>query len=132
MENKSMKNFFFDYIYYRITKVYWRWEKRNSISAVIAIAMLQSMLIYDIFLFIIRLIFSRSEMAPYSKRLAYVGVILLLIFIYYNYKKYKNRFGDLQSKWKSEPSSIRFKKGILILLCLVAPWVIIILLGIWK
>src|ERR1700687_1763010 len=116
-----MENFFFDYFYYRITQAYFKWDRRNSITAVLAISMFQSMIICDVLLIILRLSYTRSQLTPYSKIIAYIGSGILVAFAIFNYKKYYNKFSSLKSRWKDESKAQRIYKGILILAFLILP-----------
>jgi ABC-type Fe3+ transport system permease subunit len=125
-----LTNFFFDYFYYRITQFYFKWDKRNSTTAILAIAMFQGMMIYNLFLIILRSYYTRDQTKHYSKAIALVGVLIIICFAIYNYRKYFNKYSALKSRWKDETRSHRIFKGILVLFCLILPWVIIIYVGI--
>lgn len=85
---ESKYPFFFDYIYYRLIQVYFKWDGRNGATALIGIVMIQALLILDVMVFTIRLFYDRDVTKNY------VGVgkwIIILIFIglmIYNYRKY--------------------------------------------
>jgi Kef-type K+ transport system membrane component KefB len=124
--------FVFEYFYYRITQFYFKWDKRNSITAVLAISTFQSMMIVELFLVIIRSNYSRTQIAPYSKMIAFAGAFLLILFAFYNYKKYYNKYSLLKNRWKDETKIQRTINGTFVLLCLIMPWIIVIYLGIKK
>ena len=125
-----MKEFFFDYIYYRLYKFYYKWDGRNGITAVMGVSMIQVLIVISILIGFAKIIFSDLEVIQYSKVLGYSGVIMLFIIIWYNYKKYQSKFIDFQNRWKDEPIRVRFYKGMLVIFCLVFSWLPLILMGI--
>jgi hypothetical protein len=127
-----MKLFFFDYIYYRVTQTYFKWDGRNSITALLAVSMLQTLIIGDICILISRLFWHRNETAPYAKLIAYAGLAIFFVFVIVNFFKYKNKYHMLKSRWKSESPNERKLKGFLVVLSLVIPWVLLILMGVKK
>ena len=127
-----MKGFFWGYIYYRITQAYFKWDGRNGITAVLGVSMIQVLLSADLILIFLRIIFSRQQIAPYSKYMAYPIVIIFLIVAVINDFKYKNKFASYKSVWKDEPEKEKFIKGLLVIGLLILPWVPLILLGVKK
>jgi hypothetical protein len=124
-----MKDFFFSYFYYRLTQVYFKWDKRNSITAVLAITMVQSMLIFDVFILIFVLIFHKGQGPLYPTFFNYLLAVFFISLTVYNYRKYYNKFSLYKNKWKNELKKTRILKGALVLICLIMPWVIIFLVG---
>jgi hypothetical protein len=123
-----MKDFFFGYFYYRITQAYFRWDKRNSITAAIGITMIQSLLSFDIIILVwIRIAGRKSSgpLYPLWVNYSWVGVSILLII--YNHNKYFNKYSHYKMKWKDETKRQRVLKGILVLFFMILPWAIPIL-----
>lgn len=125
-----MKDFSFDYIYYRLVSFYFKWDGRNGITAVIGISMIQVLTAVDILLFFARLFFSRSEIAPYSRTLGYIAVTILFLVIAANYFKYRNKYNSFKKQWIHETKSQRAKKGVLVVFCLITPIIPLIIMGI--
>jgi len=130
---ESKYPFFFDYIYYRLIQVYFKWDGRNGATALIGIVMIQALLILDVMVFTIRVFYDRDVTKNY------VGVgkwIIILIFIglmIYNYRKYHSgRYNKLRLFWKNEDKTTRIWKGLLVLLALIIPWVPLILIGVYM
>jgi membrane protein YdbS with pleckstrin-like domain len=122
----------FDYIYYRMTKAYFKWDGRTGITAIIGISMIQTLLLGDIVTLAIRLNIARSDTAPYSKMIAYAFAAILVILIITNYKKYNGQYNRLRLRWKSETKSEKIVRGILVCLSLIVPWIPIVLIGIFM
>jgi hypothetical protein len=123
--------FFFDYIYYKLTKFYFKWDGSTGITAIVAISMIQICLVGDILAIVIRSIFERDETSLYSKYIGYSGAFLSIAFCVLNYYKYNGRYKDFRDYWQSESKSISDFKNVLIILSLILPWVPIILIGIY-
>jgi large-conductance mechanosensitive channel len=121
----------FDYIYYRMTKAYFKWDGRTGITAIIGISMIQTLIIGDITMLTIRLVFNRTETFPYSKLIAQLFGFIIVILIILNYIKYNGRYNELNARWKSETKQERLLKGLLVLGFLILPWIPIILIGIY-
>ncbi|MGL6266964.1 MAG: hypothetical protein ACRC2O_03530, partial [Chitinophagaceae bacterium] len=89
-------------------------------------------LLFDIFLLFERFLFTQKEIIEKGNAniVAYIAVISFLILGVYNYKKYYNKFNFYKTYWKNESIQERRKKGILVILCMITPWVPLILLGV--
>lgn len=107
---KKIKDLF-DYMYYRIYKFYYKWGKENGINAIITVSMFQSMTLGSIFIIILKILFSKWEIVPYSKSIAWGGAILSLILTVINQKYYSNKYEYLNSKWKDENLKLKNKRG---------------------
>jgi uncharacterized membrane-anchored protein len=124
-----MQNFF-DYIYYRVNQVYFKWDGRNGITSIIAVSMLQTMVIADICLLGMKILFDKSLLAPYSRIIAYIAVGVLGIFTLFNYFKYKDKYNKLKTQWSNEPKKQRVLKGILVVLLLLMPWIFLVIIAV--
>lgn len=126
-----MKNNFFNYIFYRLTQFYYKWDGRNGITAILGISMIQCLLLFDLFLTLERILYSKKEIFDKgdAQTIGYIAVISFLIFAVYNLKKYHDKFIFYKNIWKNESLQERRKKGFLVILCLVTPWLPLILLG---
>lgn len=126
-----MKNFFFDYIYYRLNKFYFKWDGENGITSVIGVSMIQCLLVFDVFLIVERLVYSKSQIAAKgdAKIIAYAAVILFIGLAIYNGFKYKHKYSEFCRQWEEESKELKIIKGLLVLLILALPWTIIFLLA---
>lgn len=124
-------NFFFDYIYYRMTKFYFKWDGRTGITAIIGVSMIQSLVILDIFTIILRRNYDRSVTKNYVEEGKWVTITILLSFIIFNYVKYNGKYNKYRSYWKDESYNANLIKGWLVVLSLILPWVPLILIGVY-
>jgi hypothetical protein len=121
--------FFFDYIYYRITKFYFKWDGRTGGTAIVAISIIQTLLLGDVVVFLTRLVLERNDTTPYSKTIACIFGGMLILFVIYNYRKYNGSYNKFRSFWKEETRIQKNIKGFLVIASLIVPWIPIILIG---
>lgn len=123
-------NFFFEYIYYRLYRFYFKWDGRNGITAIIGVSMIQVLLIIDLLAIIGRLFFTRQETHPYSRLFGYVAIGVMMLLMLYNYFRYYNKYGEYKKRWSQEKREVYTKKGFYVVVSLLLPWVILILIAI--
>lgn len=121
--------FYFDYIYFRITQVYFKWDGRTGATAMVAITMVQTLVLSDVSLFILRLFYSRNETKKFTF-IQWAVLIVSFVLLIYNYQKYNGKFNKLRFYWKDETRRERIGKGFLVIISLVLPWIPLILMGI--
>lgn len=123
---------YFDYIYYRLTKAYFKWDGRKGITSIIGVSMLQSMLIGDFVALILGFLYTKEQTAPYSKSLAISWAVVFVGFIFFNFYRYKNRYNEFKKRWSNESKTQTILNGILVVIALLLPWVIIISASIMR
>ncbi len=122
-------NFFFDYIYYRAYKAFFKWDGVYGSRAIWIVTMTQSMSLLAMFTFITSSFFGRSVLFPYSKMIGFSLVGLSLALFIVNTRKYNNRYSEFEKKWKDESKTTRMGKGLLVILSFLMPWVAIFVMG---
>jgi hypothetical protein len=127
----KLPKFFFDYIYYTLTKFYFKWDGSTGITAIVAISMIQVCLVGDVLALTSRLIYERNETEPYSIYIGYFGAILSIILCIVNYYKYNGRYKDFRDYWQKEPKTKRDLKVFFVLLSLILPWIPLIIIGVY-
>lgn len=127
METKY--SFYFDYIYFRMTQAYFKWDGRTGATGIIAITMVQLLLLMDFFVFIMRIFYDRNETKNYLFLGKFVILVLYTILFIYNYRKYNGKYNKLRYYWKDEPRRVRIGKGFLVIVSLILPWIPLILMG---
>jgi hypothetical protein len=121
--------FFFDYIFYRVARFYFKWDKRHAITAVIAVTMIQTLLVMDLTGFIIRLFYNRYVLQDYVQITKFICLTLYFGLLIMNYLKYKGEYAKCKAYWKEETESKQFYRGLLVLFSLLIPWIPIILMA---
>jgi uncharacterized membrane protein len=111
----------FDYMFYRLAKFYYRWDRSSAITAIIGLSFVQACALGCGEMFLIRSAYSRSETAPHSKAYEAVGVVTLVALILLNGWRYHNRYVPLRERWQGEAPVLRVLKGSGVLLLLVLP-----------
>ncbi|ESU24658.1 hypothetical protein FLJC2902T_31900 [Flavobacterium limnosediminis JC2902] len=131
MTKKVIKKIFdiFDYIFYRIAEVYFKWDENSASTAIIAVAMLQTLIISDITGFILQLFYKRAETMQFVKTAKIIGGSLFLLLCFLNYLRYKSAYNDLKTRWINEPIQRRKMLGKLTIIALIIPWIALIVLG---
>lgn len=124
--------FYFDYVYYRLTKFYFKWDGSSGITALIAITMIQVCLIGDIIGLLIVLIFNnRKELENYP--IEYLVPILVIGFLIRNYFRFDGQYKYLRDYWSAEDDNIKLLKNLLVIISIILPWVPMLLIGAyWK
>ncbi len=117
----------FDYIFYRVYKFY---QKRDGTPAIYAsgvLTLMQFFLLLSI-LAAIRLIID----FPIPQKYFNIPIIILLLGI--NWYRYEREFDirKLESKWGKEDSTIRKRRGLLLVVSLISLILFPILIGVLK
>ena len=120
--------FYFDYIYYRFYKVFYKWDGEEGNRALLSITAIQTMLVFDLAYLIMRVLYSPDVLKPYAKGIG-ISVICLGIAIYVrNYRIYTGRYHFLHEHWKHESRAIGFYKGLLIFASILFPILLVYLI----
>ena len=90
-------NFFFDYIYYRIAKAYYKWDGRTGTTGIAAVTMIQMFLIIDIFALVSKFFFDKFFFKPYVQQVSVVFILVIAIIFVLNYWKYNGSFNSLKA-----------------------------------
>ena len=118
--NEKEVRFFFDYIFYRITQFYFKWDGRRGITAIVAICMIELMVLIDILLLALRIVNGRNERQMHPGEQWIIVIIYILLFVY-NSKKYGKNYSKYRHYWKEEPQGKRIYKGLFVIISLVIP-----------
>lgn len=126
-------NFYFDYVYYIVTKTFFRWDGSTGITAIIIISMIQCCLIGDLLGLTVTQFFSRTDLVPFSEPAGYFGVFISFICFFINYRKYDGKYKDLRDYWAHETNDLRLLKGFIVLISIIIPWLPMIIIGaMWQ
>jgi len=115
---------FFAYLYYRVCKVFFKWDGIDGNRAIWAVTTIQTLIICD-FALVIFIFFggSRAALFSYSKMIAVSVVVVSIILMIVNGRKYDGRYDELDSRWKDEPENKKIFNGFLLILSMMLPWV---------
>jgi hypothetical protein len=121
--NKSM-NFFFGYVWFRISKVY-RKEDKIGITGSGFLAFSQSIILDKVSFYLIEHFAGKEYLLIYTRNLTYISVPFILLMIFINHKLYSHRFNQFNEIYKLESQSKSIIKGYLLILYLLIPMIII-------
>jgi hypothetical protein len=116
-------NFFFGYMWFRISKVY-RKEDKIGITGSGFLALSQILLFMQAALWVLRPSIGQEYLSLNSKHLGYFGVGLILAMMLINHKLYSNRYDEFYEQWKKESRPVSIIKGLLIIAFLLSPFAI--------
>lgn len=117
----------FDYIYYRLNKVYYKWDGENGSTAAIGVSMVQSMILGDFILLLIKVIFTKEQIMIFSEKFVFFIGFTFICFVVYNYFfRYRNKLSYQNSCWTNETTKQREIRGILVVVSLIIPWILLI------
>lgn len=132
MKTSSMQKIMilFDYVYYRLNKFYYKWDGENGTTSSIGVTMLQSMLIVNTVIVILKICISKQQLQHNGENLKFGYILLFIILNIYNFKfRYHNKYNLLQEYWKNETKKQKTQRGFMVVLALVLPWLFIISLA---
>ena len=115
---------FFDYIYYRVAKFYFKSDGLSANRAIISISSIQVLSVLSLILIISHPFLTLDD----TKAFGYGPEILIgcsFFFIcFLNERKYKGTFLNFRELWINEPQQIKFWRGIGVVLSLLLPWIV--------
>ena len=117
---------FFDYIYYRVAKAYFKWDGRDGATGIIAVGMIQGVVFLFVAGLFMHLFLTEGQELRFKEVITpkqFAGVVML-VFIAFNYFKYRKRYDELNQKWENEPKSTRRRNGILVVISMIAPFLL--------
>ena len=119
---------YIDYIYYRISKLYYKYDGRSGIHAMLILSLTEGLLIIELFVLLSRFLFTTQQIQN-SKFIGYLIVLIsMLPFLIINYVKYvkpKWKYDLFDNRWENESKSKRVLKGFLIFISLLLPWLLL-------
>jgi hypothetical protein len=116
-------NFYFDYIYYRLTKLYFKWDGRTGATGIVAVSMIQGVMLLNCFILVYGSLYGTLKRPMQLWEKPFI-LIAFLSLVYFNYKKYNGTYNKLRFHWREESSLKRLYKGCLVIISILAPWII--------
>ena len=111
----------FDYVFYRLAKFYYRWDRSSAITAIIGLSFVQNLYVGFKSMIIIKSYYSRIETSAYSKRYALIGSLLLIATIIANFIKYNKTYPAFRERWLDESRLKSLIKGVCVLFFILLP-----------
>jgi membrane protein YdbS with pleckstrin-like domain len=119
-----------DYIFYRTAKFFYKKDGASGHRAIILLSTFQSLVIIEIVLIMVFSFYTREEIYQFTSVAKFLGGAICILVFFLNFWKYKNKYKLFRDKWRNEEIKIKQKRGILIVVVLIIPWLVLILFGI--
>ncbi len=107
----------FDYIFYRVTKAYFKIDGRTGATGVAAVSLMQILILLNLFFFVLKFKFGSTFISIEYRRLIsmIMGLVFTSIFIF-NGIKYHKKFSTLKSRWGNENAFRQNFRSLLIII----------------
>jgi len=120
----------FDYVFYRIAKFFYKRDGSNAPRAIGIVSVIQILIIGEISFLVLRIFYSLSETAKYSKESSKVGIGIALIALVFNYIRYWGKYRVFANRWiENESVEQKRLRGIFVILSIALPFVLLIYMG---
>jgi len=118
-----MKNILvvFDYAFYKIVKVYKRWDGYDGDTAKWGLVLVQMMVILDILGIPYLEFFNKAERQAFNKYGVIIIIVLVIGLYIFNSNRYKGKYFSLDEKWKNETKKQKIVRGLLVILMMLIP-----------
>jgi len=112
-----------DYMFYRVAKTYYKWDRKSKITAYFSISLFLSLL----FIVTSIAIMGKPFLQKHINEIKIIAICLQLLMLLLVYIRYKDKFEILNEKYRMESNNIRTFKGILVVLALIFPFILMII-----
>jgi len=112
---------YLDYIYYRVTKAYMKWDGETGITGIMAVSLIVSMLFIDLYGVIHLTFFFDNYGNQYKDAGKPIVVVLMLLIILIFYIRYRKRYKELKRIWANETKKQKLSRGFLVILAILLP-----------
>lgn len=122
------KDFYFDYVFYRLYK--WNVSPMyKQIFPLFIIGGLQAIFCIGVLLCSINLCIDRAVYSQFSDFIGLTVGLLAIILTYLNYRRFYGRVDELEQRWHMEQLSVRIIKGALVIFNMFLSFVPLVLSG---
>ena len=122
-------HFFFDYIFYRMTKWYYKWDGSQGQTAALGVTLIQLMILVNVLVTVQQLFFEDFKGDQLPKPVTFGVAVLVFLACGLNERKYKKSFQTLDEHWGNETTRQRIFKGTLVIVSLLAPFALFFLIS---
>ena len=112
---------YLDYIYYRVTKAYMKWDGETGITGIMAVSLIVTMLFVDLYGVIHLTFFFEKYGNQYKDEAKTIGLVLMLLIILIFYIRYRKRYKELKRIWANETKNQKLSRGFLVILAILLP-----------
>jgi len=112
---------YLDYVYYRVTKAYMKWDGETGITGIISVSLIVSMIVIDLYGVIHLFFFFDKYGNQYKDAGKPIVVVFMLLILFIFYIRYRKRYKELKRRWVNETKNQRLIRGILVILAILLP-----------
>ena len=116
--------FYFDYFYYRITKMFIKYPSDRGIRAILLISLIQSLLLISAIEICLPLFLEKGEIKQLLNQFVWVIAFVVFGLFFLNFLKYRGRYVEFNQHWQNELQAKKIIKGLLVILSLIVPIVV--------
>jgi RHS repeat-associated protein len=113
----------FDYIYYRSSLTYRFFKDDGILSPTLVVVVIKGILVIDVGVLVLKSFTNQEFIDRTSNAQSSVAIVLMLLILYLDYNRYKDKFELFHEMWKDESKRQRILKGFLVFLSFIAPWI---------
>ena len=93
---------YLDYVYYRVTKAYMKWDGETGITGIISVSLIVSMIVIDLYGVIHLFFFFDKYGNQYKDAGKPIVVVFMLLILFIFYIRYRKRYKELKRRWVNE------------------------------
>jgi len=112
---------YLDYIYYRFTKAYMKWDGELGITGIMAVSLIVSFIIIDIYGIIHLTFFFEKYGNSYKEEAKIIGILIMILIMIFFYNRYKGKYNEYCKMWDDESKKDKIINGILVILATLLP-----------
>ena len=112
---------YLDYIYYRVTKTYMKWDGETGITGIMAVSLIVSMLLIDLYGIIHLTFFFEKYGNQYKDAGKPLVLIMILSITLIFYIRYRRRYKELKKRWTNETKNQKSIRGFYVVLAILLP-----------
>lgn len=116
-----------DYMYYRTARAYFKWDKKQGVSAIFNVALFLSALSCFSCIAFCRWLLGKAFFLQYDALIKTIIIVVSLLILFLSFKRYWNSFDKFHERFKDEQEFTRKWKGVIIVLVYIFPWAIMVL-----
>lgn len=120
----------FDYIYYRSSLTYRFFKDDGNLSPTLVVVAIKGIFAIDIGVLALKIFTNQDFIDRTASARTSVTIAVVLLILYLDYNRYKDKFELLHEKWKDESKIQRVLKGFLVFLTFMAPWIPFIVMSV--
>jgi amino acid transporter len=120
----------FDYIFYRVAKFFYKKDGIDAFTGLCTVGLIQGLTVGVLAFSILRSIYGLSETAKITKGSGLIGVSIGVLFLIFNYLRYKGKYWRFAEKWTdNETQQQKEVRGLLVVMAILLPICLVCWMG---